>query len=789
MDSENNTFTTSSDAIAEQFRSLVGQAQDGISICDEEGMMTVWNPEMERITGIPAEEILGKPIWDMQFSVLPKEEQTPERLQKITAGLREFLRTGDVPWANQLLTREHIRPDDSRIFVEGVVFPIRTEQGFMLGNILRDIDQRVRVEEKSRMILQKAQDAYFLISLDGRFLEVNPAACELSGYSEAELLQMSIMDVEGQMSPRRIMEMLKLMVTRGNGHFESQFKHKDGTLIPVDLSIGYVNIEGGRLIAFARDLRSRYQTQAIMNLQSKALQATANAIVITDADGLIQWVNPAFTAITGYAPEEAEGQTPRILKSGQHDDAFYVQMWDTILAGKTWEGEIINKRKDGSLYQDSQLITPVLDASERITHFIAVKQNIDERKLAEETLQDYAKQLEMLFSAGLAFARLRDPREVAQSLLEALEEIMGYQRGAIVLYDDVSQQFRLLAHARMGLDEGEFLDELVRAERFFEIPQGIVRWVAEHSEVVRLGDVHSDPRYLEASPEIQSELAVPLQVGGRTIGVLNVESEIPNAFDENDERLMIIIANQAVVAIENAMLFITEQQRRREAEMLRQAASSITTTLDIQQVLNGILDGLAHVVPYDSASLFLREEDHLHLISGRGFPEPEKLVGKRFPIGDAFTTRVFETGKPIILGDASADPRFQNWGGIDYIRGWMVIPLVVREEVIGHMSVDSRTPNFYDKDEAELALAFANQAAIAIDNARLFDQAKSHAAELEQRVLERTDELQTLVNLMAGREVRMAELKKVIRKLRAQLEKAGLKPAANDPLLDDLLGG
>ena len=110
------------------------------------------------------------------------------------------------------------------------------------------------------------------------------------------------------------------------------------------------------------------------------MNAAANAIVITDRAGLIQWVNPAFSSLTGYTASEAVGKNPRdLLKSGHHDRALYQTLWDTILSGQVWRGSMINRRKDGSLYTEDQTITPVRDAQGAISHFIAVKQDITER--------------------------------------------------------------------------------------------------------------------------------------------------------------------------------------------------------------------------------------------------------------------------------------------------------------------------------------------------------------------------------------------------------------------------
>ena len=141
-----------------------------------------------------------------------------------------------------------------------------------------------------------------------------------------------------------------------------------------------------------REITERKRVDGQTGLQSAALNAAANAIVITDRAGLIQWVNRAFSDLTGYAAAEAIGKNPReLVKSGRHDQAFYKNLWDTVLSGQVWRGETINRRKDGSQYTEDQTITPVRDAQGAISHFIAVKQDVTERKRAEEEIRHGAQ--------------------------------------------------------------------------------------------------------------------------------------------------------------------------------------------------------------------------------------------------------------------------------------------------------------------------------------------------------------------------------------------------------------
>ncbi len=138
---------------------------------------------------------------------------------------------------------------------------------------------------------------------------------------------------------------------------------------------------------YGSDVTAHKQDQETLSLRNAALEAAANAIVITDASGNILWVNDAFTALTGYTAQEVLGQNPHLLKSGRHDEAFYRNLWQTISSGQVWTGELTNRRKDGSLYTEEMTITPVRSANGTIGRYIAIKQDVSKRKQAEEALR------------------------------------------------------------------------------------------------------------------------------------------------------------------------------------------------------------------------------------------------------------------------------------------------------------------------------------------------------------------------------------------------------------------
>jgi len=144
-------------------------------------------------------------------------------------------------------------------------------------------------------------------------------------------------------------------------------------------------------LALNEDITLHREAEEQLYLQSEALQAAADGIVITDNKGSIQWVNPAYEKLTGYTFEEAIGNNPRMLKSGRQDASFYEQLWQCIMSGKTWYGELYNKRKDGVIYLEEESITPVMGVSGEITNFVAVKRDITEHRQHEEIIRQSSK--------------------------------------------------------------------------------------------------------------------------------------------------------------------------------------------------------------------------------------------------------------------------------------------------------------------------------------------------------------------------------------------------------------
>ncbi len=447
----------------------------------------------------------------------------------------------------------------------------------------RQVEATLRDSEaRFKALFQGAPDAIIITDKNSRIVLVNNQTMTLFGYSIDELVGNSI-DV---VLPERFREayykyqraFIDEIETRPGISLPLNGVRKNKREIPIEIALSPVKIPSGVIFTnIIRDLTIRKEAEEQLRLQSVALESAANGILITDRNGNIQWVNPAFTKMTGYTAEEVRGKNPRILKSNLMGQEVYSDLWKTILSGNVWQGELINRRKNGSIITEEQTIAPVRDSSGRIIHFIAIKQDITERKHVEDALSKRSDQIATL------------------------------------------------------------------------------------NRVMR----------------------------------------------------------------------------------------SLSSSLDLAMVLDMILHEIQQVIPYDSASVWLCKEDSLEIIAAHGFPDDNAMIGIAYDLSSKNNpnTRVIQTQLPLIEEDVSKTYGMFSNGLQDKYpsRGWMGVPMIIGERVIGMLSFDKDVPDFYTQEQSQFALAFAAQAALAIENARLYTAAQKELREkieAEAKLLDLQKELE-----------------------------------------------
>ena len=430
-----------------KFRRLIASSTEGVVISDEQGIVIEWNESQEQITGLPREEVIGLPIWDVLFHLSEPEHKMPVFYEILRSSIEATLH-GEHPLSTEVaVEHQFIHPDGTQRTVESRTFPIPTERGYMIGSINHDITRRKQSNEQLR-------------------------------------------------------------------------------------------------------------------LQNLALEAALNGIVIADHGGVIQWVNPAFTVVTGYDSQESIGRSINFLFSGTQDPAIHQNMWQTVQAGKVWKGEIINQRKDGTLYNEDMTITPVRAGGSEITHLIAIKQDISERKQTDIKIQKQIQHLIALRAVDTAINASLDLRVTLNVLLEHLVAQLEIHATGILLINPHTQMleytasrgFRTAApqHIHLRLGEGPAGQAALR-RRTIQINN-----LAEEDSGIRM------PFQLTTEGFVTC-FSIPLISKGRVVGVL--ETFHRNHFNAEPEWLELLeaYATQAAIAIDNAQ--ILEELQRSNTEL------------------------------------------------------------------------------------------------------------------------------------------------------------------------------------------------------------------------------
>ena len=320
----------------------------------------------------------------------------------------------------------------------------------------------------------------------------------------------------------------------------------------------------------------------------------------------------------------------------------------------------------------------------------------------------------------------QDSEQIYTAIHEAAEKLMCCDVFLIALRDEKKGENIAVYTVEMGTRYRPLGAPIDKGLAALIINQGQSIILKNALEIGQRDVLHfGSPRH------VQSVVAVPLRITDRIIGMISAQSYDAYAYDLEERSLLEMLAAHAATAIENNRLFESEQKRRQEAENLRQAASVISSTLDTDTVVKEILIALKQVIPYDNASVFFHEGEQLRVAMAHGYRDAQALTNLTFPANDRLFQRILETGRPIILEDAQKDTRFQNWGDVSPVHGWMAVPLIARGRVIGYITLDSFEPGIYNESIVETAMAFANQAAAGIENARLFQEQSQRSRIIE----------------------------------------------------------
>ncbi len=354
--------------------------------------------------------------------------------------------------------------------------------------------------------------------------------------------------------------------------------------------------------------------------------------------------------------------------------------------------------------------------------------------------QSYAQRLTAIAEIGRAVTLTLDLPTQILTLVGQLRDSLGYYGAAVWIMTEPAEAVQLKASlSPSGQDLSQMEIQISMSE------ENPITWVCQsgtHFLHDPLNDLAGSPLG-QFFPQARSQLVLPLKIAQKHVGALEILSRQTGVFKEDDIALLRSLADQATIAIRNATLYSAEQSRRRFAETLYKVGRALSSTIDLDAVLKMILSLLDEIVPSDRSAVMMRDGEDLEFVATRGFPAEIDTSGMRVPLRpDRIYGRVFETQQPLSIPDIQMYPEWQQMGDLPRTRAWMGVPLIVSDQVIGMLSLARQRPIPYTFSEVTLAQTFAGQAAIALENARLYDRLARFNQQLEERVQERTEEVQ-----------------------------------------------
>src|SRR6185436_13691048 len=355
--------------------------------------------------------------------------------------------------------------------------------------------------------------------------------------------------------------------------------------------------------------------------------------------------------------------------------------------------------------------------------------NETRRRLQEvNLLLDFSRQLRGL-----------DADRIVRSLLESARRALSVAHaGVVLIWDEHASQ--LIPQAVSGYADNDAMRRIV-----YQSGESLPGQVFDTKRSMRMDEIQFTRDYTFSTEGLLlyrqatggrlpvSSLLIPIQSGEQSVGVLVLDNfNTPAAFTQEDEALLLSLSQQVGLSLQNVRLVQTTQERAAQLEALTNAATTFTASLESDQLVASLLDQLDPIIRYDTATLWLREKERLKVAAARGFPDTEHRLGLTLAVEDsALFKEMIRTGQGILVGDVRQDPRFPP---LEAPRlSWLGMPLIAKNEVIGVLALEKWQAHFYSREQVQVGTTFASQAAIALENARLFEDSMSRTTELDER--------------------------------------------------------
>ena len=441
--------------------------------------------------------------------------------------------------------------------------------------IITDVTSR-RESEEALVRLNKAVESsgevVFMTDPEGVLTYVNPQFTLLYGFQPEEVIgQATPRILSSGLMPPDVYEDFWARILRGETvRTEFLNRTRSGEVLPVELSVNPIMNDAGEITGFLaaqRDIRERKAMEEELRASEEQYRAVAESafvgVGISDADEILTYVNPTFAQMLGYSPEEMLG---RPITEFMDDDARVIALSQTALRRKTGhrnQYELLMLRKDGSERLMQISASPLRNEFGSFKNTLAVVTDLTEQRAADRELRRQLSELSTLQTVASACSMSLDEDEIIEHVTQIISTTFYPDHVGVLLMNDDRQSLRV--HPSYHGLPLEYFQDLI------PIGAGVTGSVVLSGLPLRVADVRSYEEFIQSTPGIRSELCVPLVSGGQVLGAINAESMQTDFFSEDDERLLLTIANLLATAIQNARLFRLAQDQRNIAEALHEA--------------------------------------------------------------------------------------------------------------------------------------------------------------------------------------------------------------------------
>ena len=553
--------------------------------------------------------------------------------------------------------------------------------GFLIaGGFLLYVDSRQKreailahSETSFRALADNALSGIMRMTLDGKLLYVNDALAQMVGF-----------DNPGEMIGRSFAEQThnavqadslirSLAASEGVRNVDFEINTRNGEVRHTLISAA---ANDDIVIATVVDITDRIRAENELRQFSRIVEQMADTVVITQTNGAIEYVNPAFEQLTGYSRADVLGKMPRILKSGMHAREFYEHLWTTILGGDVFHAEMINRKKDGELYYENKTITPIRNVDGKITHFVATGKDITESKRMQEAL------------------RRR----------EAEYRLVTENTGDVIwILDLTSQRFTYVSPAvekMRGFTPDEVLSQGLSEVLTPEAQQKINQLLPERLAVFQRDQ--TAVTYTDEMDQYRKDGSV-------------VETEVSTVFVVNEQ------GNLQVVGISRDIS--ERKQAARLQETVYRIAEAARTAESLQDLYPQIHAHISSIMHAENFYIALFEEDRAFMRYVYSVDEIDPWIKEPFPVGDGLTAYVLRTGQPLLFRPGERQD-IRVIGPLSQV--WLGVPLVVRNQTIGAMAIQHyKNAQALTERDLHILEFVSSQVATAIDRKQTEDAIRS----------------------------------------------------------------